>query len=110
VKFEKKIEVDVVRLEDWLIKNAVGRVDFLWIDTQGAELDILRNAGTILDSVKVVHLEVSVMELYEGSALFNEVRAFLEEKGFVVFQEIGLELMGDVVFIRNTIGKKNHVQ
>ncbi len=109
VKFEKKIEVDVVRLEDWLINNAIDRVDFLWIDAQGAELDILTNAGTILASVKVIHLEVSVMELYEGSALFNEVRAFLEEKGFVVFEEIGLEQMGDVVFIRKAIGKINYV-
>lgn len=102
VKFKKTIEVDVVKFEDWLFANAINHVDFLWMDTQGTELEILRSAGELLNSVKCLHIEVSLMELYEGSSLYEETRTFLEDKGFVVFEEIGLEQMDNVVFVKKT--------
>jgi len=87
IKFEKEIDVDVRRLEDWLFENSIEKVDFLWMDSQGTELEILKNSGNILQSVKAIHLEVFLMELYENSPLYPEVKQYLEKKGFFVFDE-----------------------
>lgn len=101
IKFKKVIEVDTVRLEDWLSRNTVHHVDFLWMDTQGTELDILKNSGTVLQSVKAIHIEVSLMQLYEEAPLYQEVREFLEHRGLVVLEEIlHHKDMGNVVFIK----------
>jgi len=101
IKFKKVIEVSVRRLEDFLDTNSIDHVDFLWMDTQGTELEILKNTGKVLDSVKAIHIEVSLTELYENSPLYDEVRQFLEEKGFSVFQET--RMVGEqknVVFLK----------
>ena len=59
-----------------------GAIDLLKIDTQGAELQVLRGATTILPRVRLIWVEVSFRALYEGSALFADVHAFLGAQGF----------------------------
>lgn len=54
----------------------------LKIDTQGYELEVLRGAEDVLPLVAAVVLEVSWEELYEGAPSFEEVDAFLSERGF----------------------------
>jgi FkbM family methyltransferase len=102
IRFDRIIDVQVARLSDWIQAHGVERVDFLWMDTQGTELDILRNTGAALKGVRVIHTEVSLIEFYKGAPLYHEVRDFLLGKGFVVLEDmLGKENMGDVVFIRN---------
>lgn len=102
IKFNDVTEVDAIRPEEWLRNNSIDHIDFLWLDTQGTELDILKNCSNFLDSVKIIHLEVSLVEHYANSALYQEVQEFLTSKGFSVFQEIfgPNAVMGDVVFTK----------
>lgn len=46
-------------------------------DTQGFELPILKSAGQLLRTVRLLEIEMSLAELYEGQALFREVDEFL---------------------------------
>jgi FkbM family methyltransferase len=109
IKFKEEIEVDVRRLEDWLLENSIEKVDFLWMDSQSTELEILKNSGNILQSVRAIHLEVSLIELYENSPLYSEVKQYLEENGFFVSAEFFDEasevgIMGkDVLFLKRDI-------
>jgi FkbM family methyltransferase len=57
----------------------------LKIDTQGYEAAVLDGAGDTLSQFAAVQLELSLVELYEGQALFNELDARLRDSGFVLF-------------------------
>jgi FkbM family methyltransferase len=54
----------------------------LKIDVQGYELQVLKGARQALKHCAYVYVESSDTVLYEGQALFDEVKAFLEGEGF----------------------------
>lgn len=56
--------------------------DVLKIDTQGAELNILRGGEKALKNVLLVEAEVSFQELYSGAPLFSDIDRYLRANGF----------------------------
>jgi FkbM family methyltransferase len=46
----RPIRVNVARLDDWLSQHKIGFVDFIKLDTEGAELEILRGASKLLSA------------------------------------------------------------
>ncbi len=58
---------------------------FIKIDTQGFEREVLAGADRMLDSGKVVGIEIelSLVALYEGAPLWAEMIDLLREQGFV---------------------------
>jgi FkbM family methyltransferase len=58
------------------------KIDFLKIDIQGAENDVLKGASHSLNSILGLELEVEFLEIYTGQALFGDVCKELSEKGF----------------------------
>ena len=80
-----------VRGLDELLKDPSMRlpanIDFMKIDTQGSELDILQGAkGTLLNQVVAVEVEVEFARLYDSQPLFRDVDLFLSECGFTLFK------------------------
>jgi hypothetical protein len=66
IKFEKIIIVSTCRLGDWCAENGVEQIDFIWMDVQGAEGDVIAGASTILKHTRFVYTEYSDNEMYEG--------------------------------------------
>ncbi|MFL5964980.1 MAG: FkbM family methyltransferase [Gaiellaceae bacterium] len=81
-----QIEVEVARLDELGLVTE-GRA-YLKLDVQGAELAVLRGAQDSLEFVRVVEVELSVVELYRGQALVEEVIGYLRSAGF---DPIGIE-------------------
>ena len=52
------------------------------IDTQGLELEVLKGAGELLTQIKVILMEMSLVELYEGGAKFAELYGWMESQGY----------------------------
>ncbi len=73
-------------LDDWTREAGVLAVDFIKLDTQGAELDIFRGAERTLKSVRMLEVEVEFNELYTGQPLFGDVDRHLRERGFVLWR------------------------
>jgi hypothetical protein len=68
------------RLDD--IEQARG-ADYLKLDVQGAEIDVLRGATEVLKSVLVVQTEVEFVPMYVGQPLFGDVDQALRNAGFL---------------------------
>lgn len=56
--------------------------EFLKVDVQGYELEVLKGMGALLDEVICLEAEVSLCRFYEQQATFEDVREFLFAKGF----------------------------
>lgn len=57
-------------------------IDFIKLDAQGAELDILQHATKWLDNILVVHCEVEFIELYENQPMFEDIAQFMRKNNF----------------------------
>jgi FkbM family methyltransferase len=57
---------------------------FLKIDTQGAEMDVLKGAGDRLSQIVGLQVELSLVPLYNGQKLWTEVIEFLGKHGFTL--------------------------
>jgi FkbM family methyltransferase len=60
----------------------IDKVNYLWLDTEGSELDILSEATNILPSVKVISIELNFQMFRVGTAQAQDVISFLIEHGF----------------------------
>jgi FkbM family methyltransferase len=76
-----EIMVQSTTLDSILVPLA-GNSVMVKADTQGLELPILKRAGNLLGNVGLVEIEMSLVELYQGQALFREVDGFLLARGF----------------------------
>lgn len=77
--------VEVHRLDD-ILRGLLGAPDervLLKIDVQGAERQVLDGAlESLAGPVRIVQLEMSLVELYEGQPLAAEIDAWMQAHGF----------------------------
>jgi FkbM family methyltransferase len=65
------------------------RPNFIKIDVQGYEIEVLRGATRTLGSVEAVLMEVNLLRLHEGAPLFHESAEYLGKRGFQVYDICG---------------------
>lgn len=78
------VSVPTIRLDTFMNLMQIDKVDFLKIDAQGADLMVVKSAGSRLRDITRVVLEVSVADkpVYVGEPSKDEVVRFLGDAGF----------------------------
>jgi FkbM family methyltransferase len=85
-RVRERVNVETVTLDECLTRHRIDAADFLKLDTQGSELDILHGAmGTLQAQTVGVQVEVEFAPMYVGQPLFADVDAFLRDNGFALF-------------------------
>jgi FkbM family methyltransferase len=77
--------------------------NFLVMDCQGYEGEVLKGADNVLPSIDIIYTEVNRGQTYEGNMEIDEMIKFLDERGFElkeVFWPSAHLTWGDAVFIR----------
>lgn len=102
VEFNNELEVKTRSLDQWAKENNIQSIDFLWLDMQGHELEMLKASVIILPRVKVIHTEVSVRESYAGVTTYQAYKEWLIAAGFVLYKEAvpANYDMGNALFVR----------
>ncbi len=59
--------------------------DLLWIDVEGAELQVFAGGATVLQGVKLIHVEVSFRPMQVGKPLFWEICDHLQTRDFAFY-------------------------
>ena len=65
--------------------NTEDQVDFIKLDVQGYELEILRGGARCLNQAQVIQIEASLIPTNAGCPLISEVMAFMNDAGFQLF-------------------------
>jgi len=79
-----KILLTIKKGSDYMVQNNIETIDFLKIDTEGYELNVLKGFNNFLENVKIIQFE------YGGTFIDNnvtliEVINYLRDKGFYDF-------------------------
>jgi FkbM family methyltransferase len=78
VSFDGTEEVEVSVLDDY----DLGDANFINMDVQGYELEVLRGGKETLNNVDYVYCEVNRGEMYENNAMIDDIDEYLGEYGF----------------------------
>jgi len=82
-------DLQTERLDTVLAGRPAGKLnwgEFMKIDTQGTEFEILQGARrTLRERTSALFIEVEFCQIYDGQNLFSDLDRFLREEGFAFF-------------------------
>lgn len=94
--FDRRLQVATTRLDSWLaLHPEIELVDYLRVDVQGAEGDLIRGGRETLRRTRYFYTEFSNFEEYAGQPSLDELVATLPE-----FEPLGI-VEGFNVLLRN---------
>lgn len=120
------VEIETTTLDDFVAEQQV-EIDFLYIDVQGAELDVIKGGDKLLENVLGLQLEVEFAPLYLGQPLFSDIDPYLRRKSFHLWdldtshncsrryraispiyskQRLGQLIFADALYLRDPIQEK----
>lgn len=105
LKVERKITVPTIRLDTFMQRCNISHLDYLKIDAQGADLFVLKSAGSRLRDIDKICVEaqISPTALYHGSAGKSEIISYMNAHSFHLaestVQSYGQE--ENLVFVRD---------
>ncbi len=112
----KKINVDVITLESFCEKNQINFINYLHIDTQGNDLNVLKGLGRFIQVVQKGVLEAAIDKknaLYENNHTVSEVKSFFKIHNFDIenISHVDMNIKNEVniKFINRKISKKIRV-
>lgn len=125
VNLDFTLEIETTSLDAITQNLGIQKIDFLQLDIQGAELDVLEGAARVLEtSILAVQVEVEFSALYLNQPLFADVDSYMRKAGFTLFdlvnsyrprtrspivsnQHPGQLLWADAYYFRDLIQEEN---
>lgn len=86
LELDFSIEIETTTLDELFDSQEISQIDFLQVDVQGADLDVLNGARSLLGrGVLGVEVEVEFSPLYQNQPLFSDIDIFLRDCDFSLF-------------------------
>ncbi len=83
-KIFEEIEVNQIRLDNYIVEKNLTRVDFIKIDTEGYEFEVLKGAERILSKTKYILFEHHYDDMIVKNYTFGDINKFLKENNFKI--------------------------
>ena len=98
VTFSGTEDVEIRTLDGFNYKN----YNFINMDVQGYELEVLRGSKKTLEKIDYVYCEVNRGEVYENNAMIEDIDDFLSDYNFTRVEiDWAGKLWGDALYIKN---------
>ncbi len=83
------VTVPTMRLDTFMDGAGIESVDYLKVDAQGLDLEVVRSAGDRLADIAKIQMEATTVPYrqYEGAPGKSDIVDFMESKGFRLRQE-----------------------
>lgn len=76
------IEVSVIRMDKFIQENQIASIDFLKLDVEGANYEVLEGFGDSLSKVKSIQVEGEYRQYWEGQKLYWDIDQLLRTHQF----------------------------
>jgi FkbM family methyltransferase len=85
-EIKDRYPVEVITIDDYCAARGIERVDILKSDTQGFDLEVIKGAQRMIDNraIHLIFMEVTFSDMYKGLPRFDEIYAFLADRGFAL--------------------------
>lgn len=90
----------VTTLDALVEQQGLSAPDFIKLDVQGFELEVLKGAAAALTAAEFVLLEVSLWQYNQGSPLLAEVIGWMDQHGFRAYEIFDISRRGDGVLVQ----------
>lgn len=107
-KVIKKVKVQTKKLDDVKFDK---KIDFLKIDVQGYEYEVIKNGNNTIKDSLIIQLETSPIPLYKNEKSFAHICLQLENLGFQLhsFNKINTRCFKPVILQNNIYSGLNHL-
>jgi FkbM family methyltransferase len=102
-------KVPMVTLDSVVKKRKLKNIDFVKIDTQGSELNILKGGKTAISKAEFVLLETQNLEYNLGAPFVDKVFEFMDKFGFALYDILEIHYLpsGEMMQIDFLFANKN---
>lgn len=100
LSFRPATMVESTTLDVFCGTHGINTISLIHMDVQGAELLVLKGAGSMLNSVQSIWLEVSSERFYDDQPLADDIASFLSRYGFERRWTLGNEPQWDELWVR----------
>jgi FkbM family methyltransferase len=106
---KSSVQVKCHTLDDIVRDNNLAIPNFIKIDTQGSELDILAGASSLLSQVDLCYVECPIIEYNKDAPVISDYLKFFKENNFVpidiyeVHRSEFILLQIDIMFMRRDV-------
>jgi FkbM family methyltransferase len=76
--------IDLITLDDWYGDRKSDEIDLLYLNIEGHELEALKGGMKMLSKVKVIFIELNVIEIWRGVPLEGDIDKFLRANNFTL--------------------------
>ncbi len=79
---KNRVGIECVTLNDLLSEHQLDHIDFLKVDLEGLDFDILKSIEDRLENVNVIQAEIRFHPIFKGEQHFFEICRYLSDRGF----------------------------
>ena len=99
ITFDERETVEMMRLDDTDLE--FDKFNFLNIDVQGYELEVLKGGAKTLEGIDYIYTEINRAEVYENTPHVDELDSYLKPYGFIrVESDWTGDTWGDGLYIK----------
>jgi FkbM family methyltransferase len=104
IRFDLTEKVQTQTFTEFCLLNQISFVDLLWLDLQGKEFEvILASENFVKAKVKLIHTELSRIQLYEDMKTEKQIHRYMKSLGFsAVIDAVGA-VSGNRLYMNNSI-------
>ena len=103
-KVTEKIKVDVISLNEFMIKNKIEKIRYLHIDTQGNDLNVLKGLKSKISQVQEGKMEAAINKknaAYTNNHTINDVKKFISRSKLKIIKIVKIKHLSGTKFFKN---------
>jgi len=106
--YEKKVQVQAIRMDDFLKERNIKEIDFLKVDVEGCSYEVLEGFGSRLTDVKIIHVEHEHEPAWDGQKLFEDIENLLKDNDFIMVYFQRYNTQSDSFWVQSRYVRKNN--
>lgn len=77
----KCVKKEAIRIDDWVVKNNIKKLDFIKMDIEGSELEALEGSVDTIESLKP-NFAIASYHIVDGEATYVKVEEFFKKMNY----------------------------